>query len=276
EKCGTKVLIDVSYDEQLEARKEEGDTGKFPVTPNSIQEPDHTGKFTSIPTDDNFQAEDTGKFPPILESNSIRPESFRPSDDSNNPPSASPVTILQEWLSKRRGTPRIIWATGSTQAIDKYLSKGENYQPDLEAFIAGKIGHIYGSKLINPQTGKTWVLSFDCDEAEHDDQAQDNMLSLARAGAAPIYWQRNANERRRGHFEFYFDRPVDPEVARLWALEICPELEDIPECYPCLDKKNNALSWPLYQRIGGEVFPCTAYAILPAPHEAGMQDVDPT
>jgi len=193
-------------------------------------------------------------------------------DDSNNPPCASSATILQEWLSKRRGTPRIIWATGSTQSSDKYLSKKEDYQPDIEAFIAGKIDHIYGSWLRSAD-GKTFVLCFEIDQPEHNDQAQDYMLSLARAGAAPVYWQR---QRQRGHLEIYFDRPVDPEVARLWALEICPELEDIPECYPCLDKKNNALSWPLYQRIGNEVFPCTAYVLLPAPHAAGIQEVDPT
>ena len=69
EACGTKVLIDVSYDEQLEARKEEmgGDTENFSPTPDDRQESDHTENFS-----------------PLLDL-SIRPETFRyPHEDESN------------------------------------------------------------------------------------------------------------------------------------------------------------------------------------------------
>src|SRR2546421_1280070 len=52
EACGTKVFIDESYDEQLEARKEEEDTGNFSHTPDS----------------EDPQPEDTGNFPHLLDS----------------------------------------------------------------------------------------------------------------------------------------------------------------------------------------------------------------
>jgi hypothetical protein len=79
--------------------------------------------------------------------------------------------------------------------------------------------------------------------------------------------------------ELYFDRPVNPEVARLWAIEICPDLADIDECFPSHGKENRqntALSWPMWQRIEGIVHACTAYAMLPAPHAGDLQIVDPT
>jgi len=197
--------------------------------------------------------------------------------ESNNPPSASlAIDTIKNWLEKRRGTPRIIQATGNLEAFDKYISKSEAYEPDIEAYIQGKIGHIYGSRLCNPETGLTSVLSFDFDSSEYNDQAQNCLLDFARAGAAAIYWQR---QRNRGHLEIYFDQPVNPEIARKWLLEVCPDLEDIPECFPCdgiENRTNHALSWPMWQRIGGQVHVCKALAILPAPHAGGLQEIDPT
>src|SRR5882757_2598253 len=192
-KCGQRVLIDTSYKDQLSEQP-----------PTNEHDP-LMHKFCASEKPATPYTQNLGIENPLT--NNAQNLGIK-EDDSNNPPCTSPATILQSWLEKRRGTPDIIWSTGSTQACDKYLSKPKGYQPDIEAFIAGKIGHIYGSKLINPQTGETWIVSFDCDKPEHDGQAQDNMLTLARAGAAPIYCQRNANERRRGHLELYFDRPV--------------------------------------------------------------------
>jgi hypothetical protein len=199
-------------------------------------------------------------------------------DESNNPPpsvsaSLDHDSIIKDWLERRRGTGLIIYSTGSLKSSDKYFTKSEGYQPDLDAFITGDVAHIYGSRLRDPQTNTTQVLCFEIDQAEYNDQAQDYLLTLARAGAAAIYWQR---QRSRGHLEIYFDRPVFPERARHWAYSVCPELEDIPECYPCQDKASNALSWPLYQRIGGTVYPCTAKYVLPEPHTGDLQECDPT
>jgi len=253
-KCGQRVLIDTSYKDQL---SKEPTTDHFPTEePISLMH-----KFCASENPINHDAQNLC----IKETE----------DDSINPPrtSTSSTTAIQEWLEKRRGTDLIIYSTGSLKSADKYLTKSNGYQPDLDAFIAGDIAHIYGSRLRNPQTNTTQVLCFEIDQAEYNDQAPDYLLSLARAGAAPVYWPR---QRQRGHLEIYFDQPVDPEAARLWALEICPELGDIPECYPCQDKANNSLSWPLYQRIGGTVYPCQAKYMLPAPHAGGLQECDPT
>jgi len=186
-------------------------------------------------------------------------------------------TIIRDWLTKRRESDHIITATGIIDNPQgKYFYQERGYQPDLDAFIAGNIAHIYGSRLFNPETGLTNVLCFEIDQAEYNDQAQDYLLALARAGAAPIYWQR---QRNRGHLELYFDRSVDPEAARLWAIEICPDLEEIPEVFPCKepqDKRKQALSWPLYQRVGSHVYPCQAKFMLPSPYAGGLQEVDPT
>ena len=186
-------------------------------------------------------------------------------------------TVIKDWLEKRCGSDHIITATGKIDNPQgKYVYQEQGYQPDLDAFIAGDIAHIYGSRLLNPETGLTNVLCFEIDQAEYNDQAQDYLLALARAGAAPVYWQR---QRNRGHLELYFDQPVDPEAARLWAIEICPDLEEIPEVFPCKepqDKRKQALSWPLYQRIGGQVYPCQAKFMLPDPHDGNLQECDPT
>lgn len=187
-------------------------------------------------------------------------------------------TIIRDWLNKRRGSDHIIYATGKLTPIGKYLPLEK--EPDLDAYIAGNIADIYGSRLFNPETGLTNVLCFEIDKPEQDEQAQNYLLDLARAGAAPIYWMRYARpDGNRGHLELYFDRPVDPEAAKAWAIEICPDLADIPEVFPCqkpVDNRKRGLSWPLYQRISNQVYPCQAKFMLPSPHAGGLQEVDPT
>src|SRR5204862_6783666 len=101
----------------------------------------------------------------------------------------------------------------------------------------------------------------DLDTPEQNARAQDYLLDLARSGTAPVYWTRHANGRERGHLELYFDRPVNPEAARQWAISVCPDLTDVEECFPCdgkTNKQKSALSWPLHQSIGGEVYPSNA------------------
>jgi len=248
--CGERVLIDVDYCDQ------------------------HSKELT----EEFVQNLDTIE---LLDNSAQNLNTIQTEDDSNNPPcsvSATPdhIAIISDWLCKRRGTARIIQATGILKTEDKYKSKPEAYEPDIEAYIQGKTGHIYGSWLRNPETGFTSVLSFDFDSPEYNNLAQDCLLDFARAGAAAIYWQR---QRNRGHLELYFDRPVNPEVARLWAIEICPDLADVDECFPSHGKENRqntALSWPMWQRIEGMVHACTAYAILPAPHAGDLQIVNPT
>ena len=253
---GKKVLIDVDYKDQLPENPNSGDSS------------------TEILNAQNLCTIE-------LLDNDAQNLCIQNENESNNPPlgdSATPdhTAIISDWLERRRGTARIIQSTGILKTEDKYKSKAEGYEPDMEAYIQGKIGHIYGSWLRNPETGLTSVLSFDFDSLEYNELAQDCLLALARAGAAAIYWQR---QRNRGHLELYFDRPVNPEVARLWATQICPDLADVDECFPSHGKENRqhtALSWPMWQRIEGTVHACLAYAILPAPHAGDLQIVDPT
>jgi hypothetical protein len=267
--CGERVLIDVDYhDQHFEETAEEPtysaqnlDTKE--LLDNSVQILD------TIPiTKDSVQILDTKET----------------EDDSNKHTHTPSValdhdSIIKEWLNARRGSAHIIRATGKLDTQGKYVYQAQGYEPDLDAFIAGDEDHIYGSRLLNPETGKTNLLCFEIDRAEQDAQAENYLLDLSRAGAAAVYWQRYANERRRGHLELYFSDPVAPEVAREWAIEVCPDLEDIPECYPCQvpeDKRKQGLSWPMYQRIGGQVSPCQAKYMLPSPHEGGLQECDPT
>jgi hypothetical protein len=194
-------------------------------------------------------------------------------------PANDPNSILKEWFDRRCGSEHIIYATGSLDPNGKYKYADKGYQPDVDAYIFGDKNHIYGSRLLNPDTGLTNVLCFEIDKAEQDEQAENYLLDLARAGIAPVYWQRHALDRRRGHLEIYFSHPVNPETARQFVLEVCPDLEEIPECYPCKvpeDKRKQGLSWPMYQRIGETVYPCTAKYILPDPHDGSLQECAPT
>jgi hypothetical protein len=253
-KCGREVVIEETHIDQQHTDEQ------TEITHSTVP------KIWALDTMDNPNAQILGNKEDGLE--------------SNNPPCDIPtpinhLAVISDWLEKRRGTPRIIQATGLLKSEDKYISKPETFEPDLAAYITGKIGHIYGSWLRNTE-GKTSVLSFDCDTPHHNDQAQNYLLDLARAGAAAVYWQR---QRDRGHLEVYFDNPVDPNIARQWLLEVCPDLEMIPECFPCNGRENranHALSWPLWQRIAGTVHACKAYAMLPFPHDAGLQEVNPT
>ena len=106
----------------------------------------------------------------------------------------------------------------------------------------------------------TFVLAFDIDDPGLNARISDMLAQLANAGAAPVYWQRR-NE--RGHLELYFDRPVDAETARVWAVSVYPMLAEVEECYPTKDKQNQPISWPLYQRQGEKVTVCRARARIP-------------
>lgn len=207
-------------------------------------------------------------------------------DESNKPHThtvsfaSDPDSIIRDWLEARCGSIHIINSTGIIDNPQgKYIYKPQGYQPNLDAFIAGNLDHIYGSRLLHPETGLTNVLCFEIDQAEQDEQVENYLVTLALAGAAPVYWCRYAQGRQRGHLELYFSRSVDPERARAWALAVCPDLAEIAECYPCkepTDKRNQALSWPFYQRIADTVYPCKAKFILPDPHDGSLQECDPT
>ena len=277
----------LSEDDITDDSQEECDTGKTGRSNLLFEDVEPTDTFF----DESLQVDD------VTQESEHRQVESEADDDSNNKAPhgfADPDSIIEEWLGKRRGTSGYLYSTGSLEHSKKYKwklaldecgacipdEKGgwkHDENPNIAAFIAGSSDHIYGTKLI--KDGKTSVLCFEIDQAEQNAQAENYLLDLSRAGAAAVYWQRYAQDRKRGHLELYFDRPVNPEVARQWALEICPELEEIPECYPCKaieDKRNNALSWPMYQRIGGTVYPCKAKFMLPAPHAGGLQEVDPT
>jgi hypothetical protein len=267
-KHGQRVLIDTSYEDQCSE--------------------EHTDRAQNL---DTIQTEATDLYrAQNLDTKELlddRAQNLYPveAEDESNKKKHTPSTpldhdsIIKEWLGKLRGTDHIITATGIIDNPQgKYLYQKQGYQPDLDAYIAGHIDHIYGSRLLNPETGLTWALCFEIDRAEQDAEAENYLLDLARAGAAPVYEQRYAQGRQRGHLKLYFDQPVDPEAARQWAIEICPDLADVPECFPCKvpqDKRNQALSWPLYQRIENKVYPCQAIYMLPAPHAGDLQECDP-
>ncbi len=160
---------------------------------------------------------------------------------------------VRAWIGKRLGSGQLIRATGQVQTSSgKYVSLPEAARPDLEAYLAGRPDHLYGSRLQRAD-GKTWVLAWDFDDTQpaFDEQHESILRALAHAGAAPVYWQRRTG---RGHLELYFDRPVDPQAGKRWAEAVVPTLQEVKECYPCCGK--NALSWPLWQRIGDQITAC--------------------
>src|SRR5271169_4961290 len=184
---------------------------------------------------------------------------------ANNPPRVDVTSggFLSRWLCQRvGGVGRVIYATGSVDAGDKYKSKPVGYQPDVAAYLDGRIDHIYGSWLRRGD-GTTFVLAFDLDRAEHHALHAKYQQVLATQGVASIYWIRGMDGRKRGHLEVYFDRPVDADRAHSWLIWICPALAEVSECYPAGSKHHNAISWPLYQRIGSQVAACTPMVSLP-------------
>jgi len=198
-----------------------------------------------------------------------------PNNPITPPPMSSVTRTLASWLEKRRGADRggnvgrVIYATGSLVAADKYKSKPSDYSPDVDAYLDGSASHIYGSWL-RLADGTTNVLTFDLDKPWQDAAAPDYMAALAIAGAAPIYWQR---KRQRGHLELYFDRPVSPDQARAWCISICPALAEISEVYPAADKHSSPLSWPLYQRIENRVYASKPSVMLPGRNDVLTADL---
>ncbi len=169
-------------------------------------------------------------------------------------------SILIAWLAKRIGHGKLIYATGSAEYSKKYYNKPKDYQPDYVAYLAGDRRHILGSYLLR-EDGTTSVLAFDIDDPVQHAQRETYLRQLAAAGAAPVYWQRR---KQRGHLELYFDRPVNPERALAWCLSVCPDLQTVVECYPAHDKRNQPLAWPVYQRAGNTIIPCSILATLPS------------
>jgi hypothetical protein len=256
--------IQVGADDQI--GMQEGPNDQFGI---QVFSPDQKANLTLLSNNKN-----------LLDQVGIQVEGDSNKDHPDVSASPDHDTIIKDWLNIRRGSDPIITATGKIEdPRGKYIYQAQGYEPDLDKYMAGDTAHIYGSRLLDPETGLTQILCFEIDKAEHDAQAGTYLLDLSRAGAAPIYWARYANDRNRGHLELYFDRPVDPDVARAWAIEVCPDLEDIPEVFPCKvpqDKRKQALSWPLWMRIDQGVYPCTGIAMLPAPHDGGLLECEAT
>ena len=177
-----------------------------------------------------------------------------------SPTPQTPGKQLVSWLTKRIGHGKIIYATGSPDTAKKYLAKPADYSPDFKKHLLGDKEHMYGSYLLRDD-GTTYVLAFDFDtkeEALHD-KHEILLTTLAHAGASPIYWLR---QNKRGHLELYFDQPVDPDAAHAWCIQVCPELAFVEEVYPSGEKRNNPISWPMYQRKGTTVLLCQPKAAL--------------
>jgi hypothetical protein len=180
---------------------------------------------------------------------------------SSSTPLPSPTSAyatLESWLFQRiRGKnssgDQLVYATGRAEAGIKYLPFRARTM-SIERYLAGHQDHLYGSWL-GDQTGKTRVLAFDNDGDIPIGTLREAMTDLAGAGAWPIYWARRSG---RGHLEIYFDDDVDRDAARAWAISCAPRLSQISECYP-LPGIGNALSWPLWYRVGHQVQASTAY-----------------
>ena len=94
-KCGHEVFIEASYTEQLSTKE-------------TVYSAQNLGTIEFL---DN-SAQNLG--------------TIQTEDKSNNPPSNDSTTpdyiaIISNWLQKRRGTPRIIQATGTLKTEDKYI-----------------------------------------------------------------------------------------------------------------------------------------------------------
>ncbi len=207
-------------------------------------------------------------FGPVLPGAPLQLASPSPIDLVKQVAIVNPITpphVLQHlstWLEKRVGDGRIIKATGKSEHAKKYFYEEPGYMPDLAASIAGDREHIYGSRPLRAD-GTTYLLAFDNDTQTRELLYSGYMTDLARAGISSLCWLRQGG---RWHLEIYFDVPVDACAAYAWCLAVCPELAEIAECYPVKtaheDKRHNALSWPLYQRIGRQVIPCAVAGML--------------
>jgi hypothetical protein len=185
---------------------------------------------------------------------------------------------IEEWLSRRIGHGRLIYATGRQETQNKYMPLPEGAAPDYARVIAGQRNHVLGSYLLR-EDSTTWVLCFDLDTPDQYAQYPTFLRAFAAAGAIPVFWQRRG---QRGHLEIYFSNPVDPTAAYLWALSVCPGIEtadevfpvqkeiasrqeraDYTALYPTTSRHNHPLSWPLYVRSGNEVTACVAHVMFP-------------
>ncbi len=172
--------------------------------------------------------------------------------------------FLTAWLGKRigehiPGEKRIVKATGNLEDSKKYFYEEEDYTPDIARYLAGDPEHIYGSRMYGAD-GSTSVVTYDFDDKqpEHDRNHVEYMTRLAQTGIASLYFKRRPG---RGHLEIHFTRPVDALAAHQWMSSIVPELAKV-ECFPIVGKQ--AVSWPLYQRIGNVVTECEIEAMSPA------------
>ena len=177
------------------------------------------------------------------------------------PPVVDPNSVIATWLQRRIGDGMMVYATGLLTSNDKYLPYRGSVS--FAAYLDGRRGHIYGSRLRNEQ-GLTRVLSADLDKPAHFSRWRAIVTELAQAGASPICWLR---QRDRAHIEVYIDQDIDPDDGRAWGVSVSPtlaELQDEIEWFPGPGRYKHALSWPLRQRIGDQVFTCTGYALLAA------------
>jgi hypothetical protein len=175
------------------------------------------------------------------------------------PATVDPYSVLATWLQRRIGDGTMVYATGLLTSNDKYLP----YRGSISfaAYLDGRRGHIYGSRLRNEQ-GLTRVLSVDLDKPAHFSRWRAIVTELAQAGVSPICWLR---QRDRAHIELYMDQNIDPDAGRAWCVAHSPtlaQLHDEIEWFPGPGRYKHALSWPLRQRIGDEIFVCTGYAML--------------
>ena len=161
----------------------------------------------------------------------------------------------------------MIVSTGDLEDSKKYLTKKPEYVPDFAAYVRGDREHIYGSRPALPD-GTTYLFGGDCDTPELEKKYRYMMFRLALAGIASAYWKRRPG---RGHLEVYLDRAVDRKALYAFLLRICPDLSAIPECFPVgsdqntggADRSDFPYSWPLWYRIGEQVYECAADFMFP-------------
>ncbi len=174
------------------------------------------------------------------------------------------TATLTTWLSKRigehiEGEKRIVAATGNLEYNKKYFYKDEDYTPDIARYLAGDREHIYGSRVYRVD-GSTWLLCYDFDDKQpqHHRNHVEYMTRLEDAEIASLYFPRRKD---RGHLRFTSPAWSMPLLLTS-GLSASYQNWRRSECFPVIGKQ--AVSWPLYQRIGNQVTECSVEAMSPA------------
>jgi hypothetical protein len=169
--------------------------------------------------------------------------------------------FLTIWLKKRIGVGQMARHTGNLTPGEKYRCLPVGYDPDIQAYLAGALRHVYASQL-NDEDGLSWILAGDIDGKRIS--LLTLMRDLAKAGIASAAWRGRPG---RWHIETYWSERVNPQAAHNRLLRAAPLWAEINEVFPIHNGKtnriNHRLGWPLYHRIDDKVIPRKSLFMFP-------------